>query len=93
MVHSPSQSSQNATQIEPETFFSFLPPEEHTDENDSPANLQVAQYLCEKSADYICLRKYPLVEKLFFKYNAGKRDGTNLDYQCFNMCSYFYFHY
>lgn len=40
------------------------------DETEPVANLQVVQYTCDNSTNYITLKNYPLVEQVFFKYNT-----------------------
>lgn len=52
--------------------YAFMAREEAiAEESETEAHLQVVQYLGDKNENYTLLKKYTMIEKLFFKYNAG----------------------
>lgn len=57
---------------EAENVYEFFSSEECTVmETETLANLQVVQFFNEKITTYATIQKYPLIEQVFFKYNAG----------------------
>lgn len=70
--------SSPAVHLDRDHAYEFMAEEETCAENESDAHLQVAQYLNDKSMQYAILKKYTLVEQLFFKFNAGKQQFKDI---------------
>lgn len=61
----------NSMQVD-KSFYTFISFDNAAEVQESGPSMQVMQYMCDASCDIESLKKYPLVEQVFHKYNAGK---------------------